>query len=178
MNKWIMLLSVLLSSNVLANQIVTLENGQQIQLNDDFTWEYLSAKSEETTDVVAIPLASKKAGTQFKVGANKHILQLSDSGIDILLQSASYESGTLIIPTSITNQSSQSIVLIDLEVEILDSQGVSLLKTEVAIWKSIKRIADTYLRPQSSESGRNLVFEVPQHTDYQINVNVLNVESR
>lgn len=177
MNKWI-IIGAFISSNGFASEIATLENGQKAQLNDDFTWEYLVPQNEKTTHVTAIPLTTKKMATTFKVGDDKNILQLSNSSVDILLQSASYQSGTLTIPTSITNQGSQSIILIELEVEILDPQGLPLVKTQVSIWKSIKRLADTYLRPQSSQQGQDIELELPQHADYQINVKVINVESR
>lgn len=98
--------------------------------------------------------------------------------MDIVLGSARYRDGQLILPTAITNQSTQSVINIVLQVEILDEQGNLLTTQTTTIWQSIKRMADTYLRPQASVAGKAIEVKVDEAPRYQIRASVTQVESR
>ncbi|GAW46890.1 DUF3157 family protein [Photobacterium damselae subsp. piscicida] len=93
----------LLSANVAAQQVVELKDGRRVQLNDDFTWQYVQkqqtttakpevlAASAQLAPVTAVPFTNTVVGTQFKLNSSKPILQLSQSGIDAILQPAYYQ---------------------------------------------------------------------------------------
>ncbi|ARV71286.1 DUF3157 family protein [Vibrio campbellii] len=131
-----------------------------------------------TTEVATIPVVNKKVGTTVVVNAKKPTMQLSDSGVDVLIGSARYEDGELIFPTSLTNQSSQSVIQVEVEVQVFDMAGKPLTKQSVAVWQSIKRLADTYLRPQQAEQGKAIKLAVPQSQQYQFSAEVLEVKTR
>ncbi|AQM68436.1 hypothetical protein Vca1114GL_01947 [Vibrio campbellii] len=131
-----------------------------------------------TTEIGTIPVVNKKVGTTVVVNAKKPTMQLSDSGVDVLIGSASYEDGELIFPTSITNQSSQSVIQVEVEVQVFDMAGKPLAKQSATVWQSIKRMADTYLRPQQAEQGKALKLAVPQSQQYQFSAEVLEVKTR
>ncbi|HHC7311273.1 DUF3157 family protein [Vibrio campbellii] len=131
-----------------------------------------------TTEIATIPVVNKKVGTTVVVNAKKPTMQLSDSGVDVLIGSASYEDGELIFPTSITNQSSQSVIQVEVEVQVFDMAGKPLTKQSVTVWQSIKRMADTYLRPQQAEQGKAIKLAVPQSQQYQFSAEVLEVKTR
>lgn len=176
----------------LAGEIVTLQDGRDVQLNDDFTWQYVQpvetsnsmsvapAKPEvvAAAPVLAAPLVKAQRGSLIELGSTKPTLQLSNSGVDIVLGSARYRDGQLILPTAITNQSTQSVINIVLQVEILDEQGNLLTTQTTTIWQSIKRMADTYLRPQASVAGKAIEVKVDEAPRYQIRASVTQVESR
>ncbi|EKO3984454.1 DUF3157 family protein [Vibrio fluvialis] len=176
----------------LAGEIVTLQDGRDVQLNDDFTWQYVQpvetsnsmsvapAKPEvvAAAPVLAAPLVKAQRGSMIELGSTKPTLQLSNSGVDIVLGSARYRDGQLILPTAITNQSRQSVINIVLQVEILDEQGNLLTTQTTTIWQSIKRMADTYLRPQASVAGKAIEVKVDEAPRYQIRASVTQVESR
>ncbi|QTG91929.1 DUF3157 family protein [Vibrio fluvialis] len=176
----------------LAGEIVTLQDGRDVQLNDDFTWQYVQpvetsnsmsvapAKPEvvAAAPVLAAPLVKAQRGSMIELGSSKPTLQLSNSGVDIVLGSARYRDGQLILPTAITNQSTQSVINIVLQVEILDEQGNLLTTQTTTIWQSIKRMADTYLRPQASVVGKAIEVKVDEAPRYQIRASVTQVESR
>lgn len=181
----------------LAGEIVTLQDGRDVQLNDDFTWQYVQpvetsnsmsvapAKPEVVAaapvlaaPVLAAPLVKAQRGSMIELGSTKPTLQLSNSGVDIVLGSARYRDGQLILPTAITNQSTQSVINIVLQVEILDEQGNLLTTQTTTIWQSIKRMADTYLRPQASVAGKAIEVKVDEAPRYQIRASVTQVESR
>ena len=131
-----------------------------------------------TTEMATIPVVNKKVGTTVVVNAKKPTMQLSDSGVDVLIGSASYEDGELIFPTSITNQSSQSVIQVEVEVQVFDMAGKQLAKENITVWQSIKRMADTYLRPQQAEQGKAIKLAVPQSQQYQFSAEVLEVKTR
>ncbi|MBR9875827.1 MAG: DUF3157 family protein [Vibrionaceae bacterium] len=197
MKTWITLATLLATPSVYAAEVVTLADGRNVKLNDDFTWEYVventtpkattvsatktvtAATEPVATPVIAtIPAVSKTVGTTVTVNAKKPTMQLSDSGVDILIGSASYAGGKLVFPTSITNQSSQSVVQIEVEVQVFDMSGKALAKEKVIVWQSIKRMADTYLRPQQAEQGKIIKLAVPQSQQYQFSATVVEVQTR
>ena len=179
--------TVLLSGAALAGQRVTLEDGRQVELNDDFTWQYVvdEAVKQPSADlpVDRVPVVAKSAaaidtGTLLEVGSNKNTLQLSGSGVDILLGKSAYTSGALVIPTSVTNQGVADIISVVVKVTVQDRNGNTLFAEDVAVWKSIKRMADTYLRPKSSREGRTIKVQVPELKSYLIHASVTEVEFR
>ncbi|WP_028114028.1 DUF3157 family protein [Ferrimonas kyonanensis] len=184
-----------------ADQILTLEDGRQVILRDDFTWQYLAPAKEPQLDsppkagnsapVAAIPVSSAppkvatsipakpmSSGVKVVPGQDKDVMQLSDSGADILLGHASYEGGELVIFTAITNQGRQSIVEIDLSIRVMDEHGQILADDTVPVWRSIKRMADTYLRPGSSKPGLVIRIPVEQREVYQLKVEVDDLSTR
>lgn len=204
MKTWITLATLLATSSAYAAEVVKLADGREVKLNDDFTWEYVVKKAApETTlekvevveaaavaasttaveavtapEIATIPVVNKKVGTTIVVNAKKPTMQLSDSGVDVLIGSASYDDGELILPTSITNQSSQSVIQVEVEVQVFDMSGKLLVKDNITVWQSIKRMADTYLRPQQAEQGKAIKLAVPQSQQYQFSAEVLEVKTR
>ncbi|BCN25498.1 DUF3157 family protein [Vibrio alfacsensis] len=204
MKTWITLATLLATSSAYAAEVVKLADGREVKLNDDFTWEYVVKKATpETTlekaeaveaaavaasttaleavtapEIATIPVVNKKVGTTVVVNAKKPTMQLSDSGVDVLIGSASYDDGELILPTSITNQSSQSVIQVEVEVQVFDMSGKLLVKDNITVWQSIKRMADTYLRPQQAEQGKAIKLAVPQSQQYQFSAEVLEVKTR
>ncbi|EKO3488645.1 DUF3157 family protein [Vibrio fluvialis] len=176
----------------MAGEIVTLQDGRDVQLNDDFTWQYVQPVETSNSmsvapakpaivaaaPVLAAPLVKAQRGSMIELGSTKPTLQLSNSGVDIVLGSARYRDGQLILPTAITNQSTQSVINIVLQVEILDEQGNLITTQTTTIWQSIKRMADTYLRPQASVAGKAIEVKVDEAPRYQIRASVTQVESR
>ncbi|BBM66053.1 ribonuclease [Vibrio alfacsensis] len=204
MKTWITLATLLATSSAYAAEVVKLADGREVKLNDDFTWEYVVKKAApETTlekaeaveaaavaasttaleavtapEIATIPVVNKKVGTTVAVNAKKPTMQLSDSGVDVLIGSASYDDGELVLPTSITNQSSQSVIQVEVEVQVFDMSGKLLVKDNITVWQSIKRMADTYLRPQQAEQGKAIKLAVPQSQQYQFSAEVLEVKTR
>lgn len=198
MKSYVLLASALLANSVFissafADQMVTLPDGKQVLLKDDFTWQYVAEnKTEETTTteitsavatapvaaVVAVPVATSTRGTTIVVNSKKPSLQLSQSGVDVVLGASRYEGGELIIPTAITNQGTQAVILVSLNISVFTAEGELLAQQEVAVWKSIKRMADTYLRPKTAEEGKLIELDLAEHPEYQIKAEIIEVVAR
>ncbi len=201
MKSYVLLAGALLANSVFvssafADQMVTLPDGKQVLLKDDFTWQYVTPKQTEaaaTTSevavpvsaapiaaapVVAVPVATNTRGTTIVVNSKKPSLQLSQSGVDVVLGASRYEDGELIIPTAITNQGTQAVILVSLNISVFTAEGELLAEEEVAVWKSIKRMADTYLRPKTGEEGKLIMIDLEQHPEYQIKAEITEVLAR
>ncbi|WP_213865204.1 DUF3157 family protein [Vibrio crassostreae] len=191
MKSYLLIASALLSSSAFADQMVTLQDGKQVLLKDDFTWQYMAQKQAEevattseiaepvaTAPVVAVPVATNTRGTTIVVNNKKPSLQLSQSGVDVVLGASRYEGGKLIIPTAITNQGTQAVILVSLNISVFTAEGTLLAEEEVAVWKSIKRMADTYLRPKTGEEGKLIKIDLEQHPEYQIKAEITEVLAR
>ena len=191
MKSYLLIASALLSSSAFADQMVTLQDGKQVLLKDDFTWQYVAQKQAEevaTTSeiaepvaavpVVAVPVTTNTRGTTIVVNSKKPSLQLSQSGVDVVLGAGRYEGGELIIPTAITNQGTQAVILVSLNISVFTAEGTLLAEEEIAVWKSIKRMADTYLRPKMGEEGKLIKIDLEQHPEYQIKAEITEVLAR
>ncbi|MFA0406683.1 DUF3157 family protein [Vibrio splendidus] len=204
MKSYVLLAGALLANSVFissafAEQMVTLPDGKQVLLKDDFTWQYVAEnKTEETTTteitsavavavatapvaavpVVAVPVATNTRGTTIVVNSKKPSLQLSQSGVDVVLGASRYEGGELIIPTAITNQGTQAVILVSLNISVFTAEGELLAQQGVAVWKSIKRMADTYLRPKTAEEGKLIELDLAEHPEYQIKAEIIEVVAR
>ncbi len=179
MKSYVLLAGALLSSSALADQLVTLPDGKEILLKDDFTWQYHSKTSSGGEPVLkSIPITKNTRGTTITIGDTKPSLQVSKSGVDVLIGAGLYENEQLILPISITNQSTQAVVLVTLEVTVYSPTGELLHQESINTWQSIKRMADTYLRPQTSAEGKYLAIDVDKYPEYKIDVEITDVSTR
>ena len=206
MKSYLLIASALLANSVFvssafAEQMVTLPDGKQVLLKDDFTWQYVAPKQTEAAAItseiavpvsaapiaaapiaaapfVTLPVSTNTRGTTIVVNSKKPSLQLSQSGVDVVLGASRYEDGELIIPTAITNQGTQAVILVSLNISVFTAEGELLAEEEVAVWKSIKRMADTYLRPKTGEEGKLIKLDLEQHPEYQIKAEITEVLAR
>ncbi|PSU72956.1 DUF3157 domain-containing protein [Photobacterium phosphoreum] len=181
------------SSAWAADQTITLKDGRQVILYDNFTWQYKAQTNHPTTSptlktttaipviatsAMAIPVISALKGVAVEIGSKKAIQQLSNSGIDVLLTAAHYENGTLIIPTMMTNQSSKSVVNVTMKVRLSNSDGQTIATDEFTVWRSINRMPDTYFRPKTQHQGKPITFDVPKAERYFIDAEITDVDMR
>ncbi|MCW8331158.1 DUF3157 family protein [Photobacterium sp. SDRW27] len=183
-----------------APQVAQLEDGRQVILHDDFTWQYVvpveqrkhqtavqapidastpaaaAATAAAVSPAVKVAVPAKVEGVHFIPGASQDIQQLNRSGIDVVLHSASYSNGELVIPTSLTNQSLESVVLVSLQVTIRNEQGRELARQEDKIWTSVKRMPETYFRPNTQQRGKPVKVSLPKAKGYFIEADIIEVE--
>lgn len=189
-------IALITSSSVwAADQTITLKDGRQVILHDNFTWQYKAQTNNSATSptlktttataipviatsAVAIPIISAPKGVDVELGTTKAIQQLSDSGMDVLLTAAHYENGTLIIPTMMTNQSSKSVVNVTMKVRLSNSDGQTIATDEFTVWRSINRMPDTYFRPKTQHQGKPITFDVPKAERYFIDAEITDVDMR
>lgn len=181
------------SSTWAADQTITLNDGRQVILHDNFTWQYkpqandsLIKQTPKTTEAIpvitastiAIPVISASKGVVIELGTQKAIQQLNDSGMDVLLTAAHYENGTLVIPTMMTNQNSRSVTDVTLKVRLSNAQGQTIATDNFTLWHAINRMPDTYFRPKTQHQGKPITFKVPKADSYFIHAEITNIDLR
>ncbi|MBE8168857.1 MAG: DUF3157 family protein, partial [Shewanella sp.] len=173
-----------------ADTQLNLKDGRQVVLHDDFTWEYINQavittakdtnKVEQSdSQIKLIPLVSASSQlAKINLNDSKNIQQLERAGVEVLLQAASYKSGQLFIPVSVTNNSPDSIVNVEVSYVLFDTQQQKLIQNEVSIWTSINRIPSTYLRPEQQKQGITLEIPVSHKDSYLLKAKITDVSTR
>lgn len=100
------------------------------------------------------------------------------SDIGVTLLPATYRDHTLSIPTSLENFGINAVIRIDVTARLLDEQGKVVAKQKHNVWTSIKRMPESYFRPDTTREGRPLVFDVPKASRYFLDVTISTVEFR
>lgn len=137
---------------------VTLPDGRQVQLNDDFTWEYLlikpTASGEVVTGAVAVPVLTEQAMT------NPDLLaQAVKDGISVKLDKIG-GSDPLSLQFLVSNTGSRSVVRVRGSVTLFSEQGAQLVKQEARFWVGENRLPESYLR--KGQQRPSLVLEMPR----------------
>ncbi|MFA7260488.1 MAG: DUF3157 family protein [Aeromonas bestiarum] len=137
---------------------VTLPDGRQVQLNDDFTWEYLlikpTASGEVATGAVAVPVLTEQAMT------NPDLLaQAVKDGISVKLDKIE-GSDPLSLQFLVSNTGSRSVVRVRGSVTLFSEQGAQLVKQEARFWVGENRLPESYLR--KGQQRPSLVLEMPR----------------
>lgn len=137
---------------------VTLPDGRQVQLNDDFTWEYLlikpTASGEVVTGAVAVPVLTEQAMT------NPDLLaQAVKDGISVKLDKIE-GSDPLSLQFLVSNTGSRSVVRVRGSVTLFSEQGAQLVKQEARFWVGENRLPESYLR--KGQQRPSLVLEMPR----------------
>ncbi|POG23978.1 DUF3157 domain-containing protein [Aeromonas bestiarum] len=137
---------------------VTLPDGRQVQLNDDFTWEYLlikpTASGEVVTGAVAVPVLTEQAMT------NPDLLaQTVKDGISVKLDKIE-GSDPLSLQFMVSNTGSRSVVRVRGSVTLFSEQGAQLVKQEARFWVGENRLPESYLR--KGQQRPSLVLEMPR----------------
>ncbi|WP_375058290.1 DUF3157 family protein [Zobellella sp. DQSA1] len=169
------LLAALFTISAGASQLVVLPDGRQAVLHDDFTWAYV-APADQADSPLPLPPPQMPARVLVEPGADKNLLQLGKGGIEVLLQPARYHRERLIIPVRLANQSGKSVVSVVVRLRLTDTDGRTLTEGEHRLWAAVKRLPDSYLRPGSSQAGKDIELKVPRADHYQLTAEIGSVE--
>lgn len=142
---------------------VTLPDGRQVQLNDDFTWEYLVVKpaepvqsvtAEENAGAVAAPVLTDQAK------ANPELLaQMARDGVVVKLDKIE-GSDPLALTFMVSNTGSRNVVGVRGMVTLFSADGVQLSRQEARFWVAENRLPETYLR--KGQARPSLALEIPR----------------
>ena len=145
---------------------VTLPDGRQVQLNDDFTWEYLVVKPAEPVQGVA---ADGKAGAVVAVAApvltdqakaNPELLaQMARDGVVVKLDKIE-GSDPLVLTFMVSNTGTRNVVGVRGMVTLFSADGVQLSRQEARFWVAENRLPETYLR--KGQARPSLGLEIPR----------------
>lgn len=142
---------------------VTLPDGRQVQLNDDYTWEYLLIKPATPAAtagatagaVVAAPVLTEQAL------ANPDMLsQAARDGITVKLSQVGGED-PLQLQFMLSNGGTRNVVRVNGSVTLFSEQGAQLATQEVRFWAGENRLPDSYLRQGEQRPSRTIELARP-----------------
>lgn len=160
---------LLLSSSTIAADVanITLENGAQVRLKDDFTWEYVLTETQAaqhvlatetvvnpstsisnapniaTPSAVATPITTL---TTAAIAKPELLGTTAKDGIKVSFTDSQWKDDKLGLTFELTSSSNEHITLVEVEARFFADNG-TLLKTEkLEVWEAIFRMPETYLR--------------------------------
>ncbi len=140
---------------------ITLPDGRQVQLNDDFTWEYLLVKPAATvagqavTASVAAPVLTEQAM------AHPDLLsQATRDGITVKLDQVAGDD-PLSLQFVVSNTGSRNVVRVNGSLTLFSADGVQLSSEPVRFWVGENRLPDSYLRKGEARTSRAIELARP-----------------
>lgn len=190
---------LLLSSSVMAADVatITLENGAQVRLKDDFTWEYIitETKAAEMPVAVAAAPSANIVSTSTAAAAAAPVTTLTANaiarpellgstakdGIKVTFTDSQWKGNKLGLTFELASTSSEHVTLVEVEASFFADDG-SLLKTEkLEVWEAIFRMPETYLRKGEQRKSRVIWVEDVDKNRWQkqlVNLKITEINSR
>ncbi|ESE42596.1 DUF3157 family protein [Shewanella decolorationis] len=200
---------LLLSSSVMAADVatITLENGAQVRLKDDFTWEYIITETKvaaapaiatvtaPTTEVTSTPAATAVASNTPAVATAAPVTTLTANaiarpellgstakdGIKVTFSESQWKKDKLGLTFELASTSGEHVTLVEVEASFFADDG-TLLKTEkLEVWEAIFRMPETYLRKGEQRKSPVIWVEGVDKNRWQkqlINLKITEINSR
>lgn len=171
---------LLFSASAAATELtrVVLEDGTEVVLNDDFTWQYVLLTVPDSESGTA-PLASQLTPA---VMANSALMTTSVSqGVRVSFKSASWDNDELGLDFSIDNTSSLTVLKVTIAATLFDDSGNKIITTEFNVWQATNRLPETYLRKGQQRVSRTFKLDDINPTQWQkqfISLTIIAVETR
>lgn len=178
---------VTLTIPVIATEIATttLDNGAEVRLNDDFTWEYVILTTNKLAPaplIAASAITSQSVDTQAEAHQTKSQMTVSATttlstptltanamsqagllkstakgGVKVrFIKSQWDKEGRLGLSFNLVSSSAEHYVLIELDVTLFDDSGKQLKTETLKVWQAIFRMPETYLR--KGQQGDSKIF--------------------
>ena len=185
--------------------VITLENGANVRLKDDFTWEYIiteTVSAPTTINAPAVANISATAAQQTNTVTPTEAASVTDSttrltasamaqpellasttkeGIKITLADTKWKGDKLGLVFDFDSTSNEHVTIVEVEVSFYDDNG-ALLKTEkLEAWEAIFRMPETYLRKGQHRQSPALWVEGVNQQQWQkqlISLKIVEIESR
>ncbi|MFB2683218.1 DUF3157 family protein [Shewanella mangrovisoli] len=200
---------LLLSSSVMAADVatITLENGAQVRLKDDFTWEYIITETKvaaapavatvaaPTTAVTSTAAATAVASSTPAIEAATPVTTLTANaiarpellgstakdGIKVTFNESQWKGDKLGLTFELASTSGEHVTLVEVEASFFADDG-TLLKTEkLEVWEAIFRMPETYLRKGEQRKSPVIWVEGVDKNRWQkqlINLKITEINSR
>jgi len=190
---------LLLSSTVIAADVatITLENGAQVRLKDDFTWEYIITETKAaempvavaaapsanivSTSTAAVAAAPVTTLTANAIARPELLGSTAKDGIKVTFTDSQWKGNKLGLTFELASTSSEHVTLVEVEASFFADDG-SLLKTEkLEVWEAIFRMPETYLRKGEQRKSRVIWVEDVDKNRWQkqlVNLKITEINSR
>lgn len=179
-------------------EIITLQDGTQVRLNKDFTWEYVIIENSSIGGSTIQPKPLFISPTPIKeiVASNNtvnHPLLSTDisapvlststtkNDIKISLIETQWDNERAGLTFELTSHSQQNYVIITLDISLYSDSGLLLKKQTVNVWQASFRLPETYLRINQIRNSRVIWIDNVDKTQWKkklISLEIQEMKSR
>ncbi|NQZ93539.1 MAG: DUF3157 family protein [Moritella sp.] len=169
-----------------ANELtrVVLEDGTEVVLNDDFTWQYVllnQPKADANTDTET-KTASLTPQLTPAAMANTALMTTNVSqGVRVTFKSASWDDTELGLDFDIENTSPLTVLKVTIAATLFDDSGNKITTSEFDVWQAKNRLPETYLRKGQQRVSRTFKLDDIKASQWQkqfISLTIIAVETR
>ena len=169
-----------------ANELtrVVLEDGTEVVLNDDFTWQYVllnQPKADANTDTET-KTASLTPQLTPAAMANTVLMTTNVSqGVRVTFKSASWDDTELGLDFDIENTSPLTVLKVTIAATLFDDSGNKITTSEFDVWQAKNRLPETYLRKGQQRVSRTFKLDDIKASQWQkqfISLTIIAVETR
>ncbi|MCS6237096.1 DUF3157 family protein [Shewanella baltica] len=195
---------LLLTSSVMAADVaqITLENGAQVRLKDDFTWEYVITETKAAPKALAATVVSTSSNiasvpsvalatqtvaapittlTATAIAQPELLGSTGKDGIKVSFAEGQWKGDKLGLSFDLASTSNEHVTLVEVEASFFADNG-TLLKTEkLEVWEAIFRMPETYLRKGEQRKSSVIWVEGIDKAQWQkqlINLKITEINSR
>ena len=169
-----------------ANELtrVVLEDGTEVVLNDDFTWQYVllnQPKADANTDTET-KTASLTPQLTPAAMANTVLMTTNVSqSVRVTFKSASWDDTELGLDFDIENTSPLTVLKVTIAATLFDDSGNKITTSEFDVWQAKNRLPETYLRKGQQRVSRTFKLDDIKASQWQkqfISLTIIAVETR
>lgn len=177
---YIIACSFLFSANISATELtrVVLEDGTEVVLNDDFTWQYVLL-SQPDTGVESTPKTPKLTAAAM---ANTALMTTNvTQGVRVTFNSAHWDDAELGLDFDVENTSQLTVLKVTIATTFFDDSGNKITTSEFNVWQAQNRLPETYLRKGQQRMSRTFKLddiESEQWKKQLISLKIIAVETR
>jgi hypothetical protein len=171
---------------------IVLEDGTEVVLNDDFTWQYVllnqpKADANTATETKTASLSPQEVPEIVPqltpaAMANTALMTTNVSqGVRVTFKSASWDDSELGFDFDIENNSSVTVLKVTIAATLFDDSGNKMTTSEFDVWQAQNRLPETYLRKGQQRVSRTFKLDDIKASQWQkqfISFTIIAVETR
>ena len=166
---------------------ITLKDGRQIAINDDYSWNVILTKDTASSSSLAHREPNAVMGTMTGRDLSAQALanpawlsEVAAQGVKLKRSGVQQHANTLTLQVDVTNLLQDSVVQIAGSVSFYDQQGRWIADQEVKFWTAEYRLPESYLRSQQTRVYEVDAIPLPdkQIDPKLIRLNIRHVERR
>ncbi|WP_017221321.1 DUF3157 family protein [Moritella dasanensis] len=178
---------LLFSASVAATTELTrivLEDGTEVVLNDDFTWQYVLLNQPKTDANTATKTKTASLAPQLTPAAMANTALMTthvSQGVRVTFKSASWDDSELGLNFDITNNSPLTVLKVTIAATLFDDSGNKMTTSEFDVWQAQNRLPETYLRKGQQRVSRTFKLDDINASQWQkqfISFTIIAVETR
>jgi hypothetical protein len=140
-----------------------LQDGRQIQIQDDFTWSYVLTEAQAKVTAPSVSDAVETPSLSAQAIQDPALLgTVAGDGVKLELTRQQPENDQLGLDVRVSNLATGSVVKISGYISFYSPQGTQLARHQVTFWQAEYRLPETYLRSHQTRAFRTIWLPLPQ----------------